>query len=73
MLFVAVNVPIVVSISAAAAAPIPVAAISVAVPVVTKLAFSAFVISLIAPVVAVTFSAPFVLVNRLKATSVVAM
>ena len=49
-LLVATNVPIVVSMSAAPPAePIPVSAVNVTVPVVTRLAVSAAVLSVIAP------------------------
>ena len=78
--FVATSVPIVVSMSASPPAdPIPVAADRVAVPVVTRLANSANkVLSVIAPPAkasesAVTFNAPLVEVNKLSATSSVAL
>ena len=77
VLLVASSVPIVVSISSAAAPPIPSAALNVTVFVVTRLAASPAVLSVIAPVPSpsespVTAIAPEVLVNTLNATLPVA-
>ena len=60
VVFVAVNVLIVVSMSAEPLPPMPVAAVSVVWPVVTRLGSASLPVSLsvIAPVVAVSVSAP---------------
>ncbi len=72
VVLVAVSEPSVVLRFAAPAPPMPVAAARVARPVLTRLAASAAVLSVRAPVVAVTVSAPPVLVRSDRATLVAA-